>query len=58
MKKEYYTVYSREGDMTFIMMDVYNEDGDPVSTECVGWHYGEPYADSVNDFAGKLKAEY
>lgn len=58
MKKEYYTVYSREGDMTFIMVDVYNAEGEPMSTECVGWHYGEPYADSVADFIGKLKAEY
>ena len=57
-KKEIYAVYSREGDMTFIMEDTYNESGEPLSTECVGFYYGEPDDESTAYFIGKLKAEY
>lgn len=57
-KKEIYTVYSPEGDMTFIMEDIYDADGEPLSAECVGWYHGEPDDESTQYFIGKLKAEY
>lgn len=58
LKKVIEALYSPYGDMTFIMEDTYDEDGEPVSTECVGWYYGEPDEKSTKVFIGKLKAEY
>ena len=55
VKKERYTVYS-ENDMTFIMEDTY-KNGEYVSTEVIGFHYGEPYENSIKDFSGKRKAK-
>lgn len=54
--RKIYTVYSAEGDMTFIMKDTYKGE-DVVSTECVGWHFGEAHEGS-EEFIGKLKAKY
>lgn len=57
MREEIYTVYAPDGDMTFIMKDIF--DGDEViSTEVVGWHFGEPDENSIKSYVGKLKAEY
>lgn len=58
MKRTIYDVYAREGDMTFIMEDTCDADGEPISTECVGWYHGEPDDESTATFIGKLKAEY
>ena len=55
IKKEKYAVYS-DSDITFIMQDTY-KNGEYKSTEVIGFHYGEPYEDSVKDFSGKLKAK-
>lgn len=59
MKTELYTVYSPEGDMTFIMEDTY-ENGDLVSVEVVGFYLGKPneehtckYYDKVLSLMGK-----
>lgn len=49
--------YSREADITFIMRETSNEDG-PVSSEVVGFYYGEPDEESTRRFIGKLKAEF
>ena len=57
-KKEIYSVYSHEGNMTFVMEDVYDADGEPLSTECVGWYHGEPDEESTHRFVGILKAHY
>lgn len=57
-KKTIYDVYSREGDMTFIMEDTFDADGEILSTECVGWYHGEPDDESTAYFNGKLKAEF
>ena len=51
-------VYAPEADITFLMEEERTEDGTPISTECVGWYYGEPDAESTKAFTGKLKAEY
>lgn len=54
---ERYTVFAKEGDMTFIMQDTY-KNGEYISTECIGFHYGEPCENSIKVFSGKLKAKF
>ena len=53
-----YAVYSPDGDMTFIMEDTFDAAGEPLSTEVIGFHFGEPYEGSVEEFVGNLKAEF
>lgn len=63
-KKRYdiYEVYANHHDMTFIMRDeiyeIYTEEIEVASTECVGWYYGEPSKEATAQFTGKLKADY
>lgn len=52
------TEYSASGDMTFIMKETMDKDGNPISTECVGWYYGTPNEEDTAFYTGKLKAEY
>ena len=49
--------YSPNADITFIMKETSNENG-PVSTEVVGFYFGEPDEESTKRFVGKLKAEF
>lgn len=57
MKKEIYTAYASNSDMTFIMCDTY--EGENIkSTEVVGWYYGEPEDEATVAFTGKTKACY
>lgn len=58
MKTEIYTVHAQNADISFIMKDVFNENNDLVSTECVGFYFGEPNDDATATFTGKLKAEF
>lgn len=51
------TVYAPAADITFIMRET-TRDGEPVSTEVVGFYYGEPDEESTQHFIGKLKAEF
>ena len=53
-----FTAYAAETDMTFIMMDKMDSDGEVKSTEVLGWYYGEPNEENTKEFIGKLKAEY
>jgi hypothetical protein len=55
--KHIYTVYAKNHDMTFIMEDTYHN-GEVITTECVGWYWGEPNDEATQEFIGKLKAEY
>lgn len=52
------TEYSASGDMTFILKEVTDQEGNPISTECVGWYYGTPNEEDTAQYMGKLKAEY
>ena len=52
-----YSVYSKEGNMTFVMEDVF-EDGEHISTECKGFYFGEPNEDYTIAHYGHLKAEF
>lgn len=53
-----YTAYSPECDMTFIMKDVGHQLQELISTEVVGWYYGQPNEVDTQNFIGRLKAEY
>lgn len=52
------TEYSASGDMTFILKEEYNAEGDPLSTEVVGFYFGKPNEKDTEHFTGKLKAEF
>ena len=58
MNQEIYTAYAEHHDMTFIMVDTFDEKGEPMATECIGFYYGEPNEENTKAFSGKLKAEY
>lgn len=51
MKNEIYTVYSQEGDMTFIMEDTNNT----ISVK--GFYFGEPNDELTEEYYGKFVAE-
>lgn len=52
------TAYSKEADMTFILKETTSADGAPISTEVVGFYYGEPNELDTRNYLGHLKAEY
>lgn len=57
MKKEIYTTYAPDTDITFIMCDTY--DGEDIkSTEVVGFYYGVPDEKLTEMYIGKVKATY
>ena len=58
MKQVVFTTYAAEADMTFIMSDMLDSDGEVKSTEVLGWYYGGPNEEDTKTFIGKLKAEY
>ena len=58
MEEKIITEYSASGDMTFILKEIYDANGEPVSTECVGWYYGSPNEEDTAYYIGKLKATY
>jgi len=58
MYTEIETAYAPSHDITFIMEYTCDANGDPISTECVGWYYGEPNEEDTNFFRGKLFATY
>lgn len=55
---EIYTEYSASGDMTFILIDKFKENGDVASTQVVGFYFGTPNTADTMQYIGKLKAEY
>jgi hypothetical protein len=55
--KQIFEVYSSEYDITTIFEDTY-ENGEIVSTEVVGFYFGEPFAEATKQFYGKRKAEF
>jgi hypothetical protein len=58
MKKELYSVYAKEHDITFVMEETTNEKGELTAAECVGFYYGEPTEEDTKFFKGKLKATF
>lgn len=56
---EIFTTYAPNTDMTFILRETYSDkEKEWVSTEVVGFYYGEPDDNSTQRFIGKLKASY
>ena len=55
MRKEIYTTYASDTDITFIMEDTWSGE-DIVSTEVKGFYYGEPNEEATKQFYGGLKA--
>ena len=58
MNVKIYTVYAEKEDLTFILKETRDNKGNPVSTECVGFYYGEPNERDTTNYIGALKAEY
>ena len=58
MRKETYGVYAPSWDITFIMVDTYDKNGDITTSECVGWYHGEPTEADNETFKGSLIARY
>lgn len=58
MKTEITDTYAPDTDMTFILREISDENGDPISTEVIGFYYGKPSDDLTKEFAGKLKANF
>lgn len=56
-KREIYTTYAPDTDITFIMEDVYKDDV-CISTEIKGFYYGAADEQATAEFYGKLKAEF
>ena len=52
-----YGIYQKNYDITFIMVDTY-ENEEIISSECVGWYHGEPSEEDNEHFTNKLKATY
>lgn len=54
-----FTVYSKEADMTTIFKDTVRcSNGSMVSTEVVGFYFGEPNEEDTEQFIDSLKATY
>lgn len=49
-------MYCQPYDRTFLMKEIRNEKGEPVTEEVVGWYYGRPNNDDTQMFIGDLKA--
>ena len=58
VRAKVYTEYSASGDMTFIMVDRFKENGDVESTAVAGFYFGEPNEADTMAYIGKLKAEF
>lgn len=55
--KNIYTSYDENLDMTFIIKDKYNNENlTLLSTEVVGFYFGEPNNEDTKDYTGKLEA--
>ena len=52
------TCYAQSDDMTFICREEYDADGNAISTEVVGFYYGEPEDELTKIYADNLRAEY
>ena len=58
MNEEIYTAYAEHNDMTFILKDTFDDDGNPCRTEVIGFYYGEPDEGCTRQYMGDLIAEY
>lgn len=55
--KKIYPIYQKHHDITFVMVDIIDEENDqPISLECIGFHFGEPYL-NMNDYTNIFSEE-
>ena len=57
MIEEIYEVYAEENDMTFIIRDTF-ECENLLSTEVIGFYFGEPDGDKTPYYIGNLKSTF
>jgi hypothetical protein len=58
MKVELIGMYVPPQDITFIMKDTFNDDGELLTAEVTGFYHGEPTHEDNKLYNGKPKAEY
>lgn len=57
--KVIYGEYSETSDITFIMKDIVEKATEKcISTEVVGFYYGEPEIEYIEQYTGNLKANF
>ena len=58
MNREVVGAYVPGLDITVIVEDLYDDNGNPLSTEIKGFYYGEPSTQDNETFYGSLKATF
>lgn len=51
MKDEIFAMYCHEYDTSIVFKTTYNESGDLIRQECVGWYCGEPNPEITERFS-------
>ena len=57
-RQDIYGIYSHEYDFTTIMVETYNENGQKLTSEVVGWYHGKPDDILTAMYYGKLKCDH
>jgi hypothetical protein len=55
---EIYGIYAKSHDITFVMKECFDDTGEPLSLEVIGFYYGEPNERDNKMFSGDLKADF
>ena len=58
MTTKIYGVYAPSHDITFVMRETYDDNGDPLTLAVTGFYCGEPDDPSNLDFDGDTEAEF
>ena len=58
MTTKIYGVYAPSHDITFVMRETYDDNGDPLTLAVTGFYFGEPDDQSNLDFDGDTEAEF
>ena len=55
---EIYGIYAKSHDITFVMKECFDDTGEPLSLEVIGFYYGEPNERDNKLFSNDLKADF
>ena len=55
---EIYGIYAKSHDITFVMKECFDDTGEPLSLEVIGFYYGEPNERDNLLFSNDLKADF
>ena len=58
MNENFYTVYAPYDDITFIMRETFDRNGECRSRAVVGWYCGEPDEALTQEYKNKLIAKW